>query len=296
MSHAVNAEPRERVAYRCICCGQENLHKSPAILMPFIAHRVFDWQPIEITEAWGLRTIANGHAHAVCNSLYCPACDFLFLDLRFSDAEMARLYADYRGEAYVTLRERYEPGYRERNARLIAGEPYLAEVEAFIQPWIPREPIVLDWGGDAGRNSPFRDRCRRLDVLDISNNPTLPGIERVDQESARRRCYDVIVCSQVLEHVPYPGEVLQDLRRCMQAHTVLYVEVPRETLMQDEHSADIVSRKRHWHEHINFFSGTSLDVMLRRSGFAPITIQVADIATETGTAQHFRVLARPIHE
>jgi hypothetical protein len=35
---------------------------SPAILMPFLAKRIFNHEPVEITEKWGLRDIPRGIA------------------------------------------------------------------------------------------------------------------------------------------------------------------------------------------------------------------------------------------
>ena len=102
---------------------------------------------------WGLRDLPLGHAQALCASLCCPSCGTLFLDMRFDDAEMARLYADYRGPAYEAERERFEPGYAARNRGLLAGDAHIPAVEAFLQPHLPARPAVLDWGGDTGLNT-----------------------------------------------------------------------------------------------------------------------------------------------
>jgi hypothetical protein len=75
--------------------------------MPFVAHRVFGWEAVEITEDWGLKTINNGMAYSVCNSLLCDNCGHLFLDIRFNEGEMNSLYEGYRGQEYTELRERY---------------------------------------------------------------------------------------------------------------------------------------------------------------------------------------------
>src|SRR5437016_2710182 len=91
-------ESNERIASRCICCDGDQLAKSPAILMPFIAKRVFGWEPVEIMDDWGLRDIKSGMAYPLCNSVQCASCGVLFLDIRFSDSEMATLYSGYRGE------------------------------------------------------------------------------------------------------------------------------------------------------------------------------------------------------
>ena len=76
---------QERIATSCPCCGGSNLSKSLAILMPFVAHRVFGYKPFKIESSFGLKDIKNGYAYSVCNSLVCRNCQFLFLDIRFSD-------------------------------------------------------------------------------------------------------------------------------------------------------------------------------------------------------------------
>ena len=82
-----------RIASQCIACASGLLERSPAILMPFVAHQVFGWTPVEITSDWGLRTIPAGMAYPLCNSVECQACGTLFLDIRFDEAEMEALIA-----------------------------------------------------------------------------------------------------------------------------------------------------------------------------------------------------------
>ena len=82
----------DHVASHCVCCGGADLQRSPAVLMPFIAHRIYQWEPVLIDESWGLQTISDGHAYSLCHSLLCLDCHLLFLDIRFSNAESSRLY------------------------------------------------------------------------------------------------------------------------------------------------------------------------------------------------------------
>lgn len=142
---------KERVATRCLCCGIVKLKKSPSILMPFVAHRAFDWQPVVIDKTWGLKTIKNGNAYSICKSLYCQECQFLFLDIRFSDNELSNLYNDYRGLEYTSLRELYEPGYSKRNEMLNAGIENIKDIEDFLIPILKLPVSILDWGEIPGK-------------------------------------------------------------------------------------------------------------------------------------------------
>ncbi len=100
-----------KLAKRCVACDGDRLGHVPAVLMPFIADRIFGWRPTEISPEWGLRDIRAGNACSICKTMMCEDCGMLFLDMRFDDEEMAALYTDYRGDAYTTARDRFEPGY-----------------------------------------------------------------------------------------------------------------------------------------------------------------------------------------
>lgn len=285
------ALPPERVATRCVCCGRADLQASPAILMPFVAHRVFGWRPVVIDDSWGLKTIAGGHAYSLCNSLYCAHCDFLFLDIRFSDAELSNLYRDYRGAEYEALREHYEPGYAERNRQLVQGATYYRHVEAFIAPCLPSRPAVLDWGGDTGKNTPFQHDNTLLHVHDISGKPVIAGAVSVSRQETLSCAYDLVVCSQVMEHVPYPADMLLDMRERMHDGTILYLEVPHEPLMRDA-VENRAPRKKHWHEHVNFFSPRALGNLLAACGLDIIQMRSFPMPIGDATVDVLQVAAR----
>ena len=88
--------------------------------------------------------------------MLCSKCNFVFLDIRFSDKELSNLYNNYRGVKYTKLREKYEKNYEKRNRDLIKGITYLDEVEKFILKNTKLPLSILDWGGDTGKNTPFK--------------------------------------------------------------------------------------------------------------------------------------------
>ncbi|NNN23771.1 MULTISPECIES: class I SAM-dependent methyltransferase [Pseudomonas] len=281
------------IAQACVCCGATALERSPAILMPFVAHRVFGWTPVEITEAWGLRDLAPGHAYALCNTLHCPACDLTFLDLRFDGEELGRLYHDYRGDGYTQLRDHYEPGYARRNQHLLQGGGYAAQVEAFLAPLLPAPQRVLDWGGDSGINTPFRGRLSQHHVLEISDRPLVDGAQRVDAHQAREHHYQLVVLSQVLEHVPEPLALLDAVTGVLASDSLLYIEVPYEGLVQqiaagNAHWQD----KRHWHEHINFYAEASLRALVARAGLVVERLGSLEVDVGNGPVRVFSLVCR----
>lgn len=236
--------------------------------MPFVAYRVFGHEPCDILPEWGLRDLRPGTAYTLCNSLQCRECGLLFLDYRFTDTQMAALYAGYRDARYTRERDRFEPGYAATAALgFEKRSAYIADVERWLAPHLPERPAVLDWGGGNGLNSPFLGRADILHVLDISAVACVEGAESARPEKFGRQHYDLLACSEVLEHVPYPLELLNAMLPAAGKETLLYLEVPHEALMREfPDNRELVSRKRHWHEHINFFNLDALVCLLERVG------------------------------
>lgn len=235
--------------------------------MPFVASRVFGWEPVEITPEWNMRDLKCGMAYSVCNTLRCNDCGLVFLDIRFDDEELAALYHGYRDAEYTALRLRFEPDYQARNDDLVGGYSYIPHVEEFLRERIGRVEGVLDWGGDTGLNTPFRHEVAVHHVYDISEKPVITGAQRVTANEAIDNEYDLVVVSQVLEHVPFPEDVLTEAVRAMRPSTSLWVEVPHEAVVREavDPEAAYLS-KRHWHEHVNFYTEDALTALLEGVG------------------------------
>ncbi|NHC07261.1 class I SAM-dependent methyltransferase [Azonexus fungiphilus] len=255
------------IARRCIYCDHDAPDSSPAIVMPFVAHRALGYAPVNITHDWGLRDVPTGLCQTRCNTLHCACCGGLFMDLRFGEPEMAALYADYRGPAYTALREHYKPGYVKRNEAL-NRQTHTAAVEKFLHDKLPEHPRILDWGGDNGRNTPFRCNASCCHIVEISGKETLPGTQAITPDEALGGQYDLVVLSHVLEHLPSPFSLLEEIAPLLDRGAYLYIEVPYEALMCEltRTNEPIWQNKRHWHEHINFFSTAALEALIKRSG------------------------------
>jgi hypothetical protein len=235
--------------------------------MPFVASRVFGWEPVEITEDWHLRDLQCGMAYSVCNTLKCNECGLIFLDIRFDDSEMAALYKGYRDEEYTALRTRFEPNYHVQNSDLLEGYAYIPHVEEFLRERIGQVESVLDFGGDTGLNTPFRREVAVHHVYDISDKDVIEGAQRVEAHETIAHEYDLVVVSQVLEHVPFPQEIVADVVQAMGPNTVLWVEVPHEAVIREAaNPEEAYLAKRHWHEHVNFFTEDALTRMLEGAG------------------------------
>ena len=284
---------RERIATECVCCRSKNLKKTPAILMPFVADRVFGWKPVLIDESWGLKTIRMGTAYSICNTLFCIPCGFLFLDIRFSENELNSLYDEYRGLQYTALRESYEPGYQERNNSLTSGIDYVKKIEEFLTPHIELPVSLLDWGGDTGKNTPFKENNNLFHIYDISNKPVLKGAKLIDKNTAFSTNYDLVICSNVLEHVPYPSDLILDIKNSMRKDTILYLEVPHEDIIRMSNPEDeFYLKKKHWHEHINFYTEKSLCRLIDLCGLDIVALRQLNASAGGNASFLFQVACK----
>jgi hypothetical protein len=272
-----------RITKKCVTCNSSKLSKSPAILMPFIAERVFGWIPTEITAEWGLRDIKSGQAYSICNTLKCDDCGLIFLDIRFDDSEMAALYSGYRGDEYNKLRDKYEPGYTANNEwRNEKGFAHISTVETYISSHIALPTKILDWGGDTGINTPFKGKVATHHIFDISDKQVIDGAKRVSVTEAQESNYDLITLMHVLEHIPYPQNTLNEIAGVMGKGTALYIELPHEEIIRL--NPDLCNspyrQKRHWHEHINFYTEQSIISLLKSCGLKRIDLSTLKLSSQ----------------
>jgi SAM-dependent methyltransferase len=172
-------------------------------------------------------------------------------------------------------------------------ESYLSEVENFLRPLLPKNLRVLDWGGDTGVNTPFKAAENCIHVFDISEVSPLPGISSVNFEEALRHQYDLVVCSNVLEHTPHSAATLAEISQVMNENSVLYLEVPYEVHMKSYVTGvERLRAKRHWHEHVNFYTDTALHSLVKRASLSIISFDVKKIVSGTSEFHQFFVACK----
>ena len=206
---------------------------------------------------------------------------------------MTSLYRCYRDDAYTRQRDHYEPGYASTVARdYLQRHPYLDQVEAWLATRLPENPSVLDWGGGDGRNTPFLGRGR-VQVHDISGVEVVDGAEIIDLRQPGSRNFDLVACSQVLEHVPAPMDLLLDILPVLSPRTLLYLEVPHESLVREHPgSLDLAKLKRHWHEHVNFFTEAGLRRLLDRAGLCLVDVHYLPVENGARAGEVIGLLAQ----
>lgn len=259
---------------QCLLCDGKSVVARSAIFSPFIAKRIWNRDPLPI------------------HILSCPHCKFSFADSRFESEEEARLYRDYRGEEYQAIRELCEPWYtKEFNRRLSTATMEKRRIpiaEIFKQHVSSTLRTVLDFGGDRGDLFDGLIPGAQTYVYDISGIQAAPGVRPVRTlEDCRAVPYDLIACSNVLEHVAAPRELMATLRSISKPDTLVFVEVPSESpfgllnyTKRSVQEAILMVRRprlafsmlpvrflRQVHEHVNFFSLQSLAALMEYSGF-----------------------------
>jgi hypothetical protein len=275
------------ISNECIACGSFNIDSSPAFFMPFISHRAFNSPMSRISkEITGLRDILDGYAYQFCRSLYCRSCGHLASDIRFNDEQMRNLYRDYRGDDYLKLREFYEPGYIKRNSIFNHEYHYRDMVDSFILRYMEIYPkSALDWGGDTGINTPLKEQLKLHHIFDISNTEPVKGASLVNEDTIPNYLYDLVVCQHVLEHLPFPSQSIANLVKKINGDPFFYFEVPHEPIMRKTPTHQ-TPNKKHWHEHINFYTEDSLAKLLLRCGLTPISVISTDISKNSTMDSH----------
>jgi Methyltransferase domain len=272
---------------KCVVCGSTDCSSAPAVVTPFIAERVYD------RTTFGTRLLT------------CRSCGFGFFELRYSDEEMRRLYIDYRGPEYVRQRNKFEPWYTDKlNNSLFQDKAMIARRQAALLAVLDRyRPglsascmAVLDYGGDDGKVVDGIMPQAEKYVYDISNTPVKPGLHVAPE--AGSVSYDLIICSNVLEHTPFPHETFKDIDRHAKTGSVVYIEVPLErpdglplVARRSAQQAWLLAARpaaffatfgrgmlRHLHEHVNFWTTASMEKLFASAGYDDVSVFVENIS------------------
>ncbi|MCW2285201.1 hypothetical protein M2323_003097 [Rhodoblastus acidophilus] len=202
----------------CPACGASATRSHPVLTAPFIAAYVLE-RPIE-----------------PCRLMICDDCGLWFFDRRYSDAEMAKLYGNYRGDGYFEVRHHFEPWYTRafndhlgRDPKEIAARN--AATSAFLEESDDRKTFatILDYGGDSGQFMPPGLGGEKF-VYELSDAPCVPGVTRIaDKKDFAAEGYDLVMLCHVLEHAPDPASMLREMHAYLAGPEArLYVEVPYE--------------------------------------------------------------------
>jgi hypothetical protein len=266
----------------CVICGCTILRQKPGVVSPFLAKRIWERRPFPVALA------------------ECSDCGFKFFNPRLEATEEERLYVGYRSPEYQTMRQSFEPWYTEKlNASISSPESWRTRKSLLASLFRERLNLdgrtfdsVLDFGGDRGDLIAKLFPGSRRFVYEISGVRPITGVETLRTlEECRRYPIDLIITSNVLEHVGSPREVISQIASIAGPQTLVFNEVPLESptdwrsRLKRLVQAGILSIARPalaWqvtgpgvfnlmHEHVNYFSQRSLDRLMQVSGFDVVT-------------------------
>lgn len=190
---------------KCVLCGARTTGKAPVVISPWIRDL--------------------GIKKRTSRFLKCNECDFGFFSYRYSAQEMSKIYSGYRNEAYLKVRNNWEPWYSESYNSNHDSTNWIHSrkvgIEKFLIPIIGEtELTIADIGGDTGQFIP--DFASKKFVVDPSSKIPVSGVESVIDFRDLPEV-DLIIYAHVLEHVADP--VLEINTLFLKASKV-YIEVP----------------------------------------------------------------------
>jgi 2-polyprenyl-3-methyl-5-hydroxy-6-metoxy-1,4-benzoquinol methylase len=260
-------------AKQCVLCGGEIVTRKQGVVAPFLARRIWNGKPpaVELVE--------------------CRSCTFLFFNPRLEPEEEQRLYTGYRLEEYQRMRHSCEPWYTPGfNAKLPSYTMGRREkLGSVLKPFVEglEKPSILDFGGDRGQLIQGLIPNASGYVYDISEVESLEGIGYCrDLEECRKQQFDLIICSNVLEHVGFPGTIMDQIKEIAAPKTLIFIEVPFESpfgstlVMRRLAQIGILAVTRPsvaqmlakpgflylMHEHINYYNSKALETLMKTSG------------------------------
>ena len=259
---------------QCVLCGREIVTRKKGSVAPFLARRIW-----------------NGQSPAV-DLVECSSCSFLFFNPRLEPDEEQRLYTGYRLEEYQRVRQSCEPWYTPGfNAKLPAYTFGRREkLGSVLKPFVAGigKPKILDFGGDRGQLIQGLIPDASGYVYDISDVEPLDGIGRcLDLSECRMQKFDLIICSNVLEHIGFPRTIMDQIKEIIAApQTLVFIEVPFESpfgstlivrrlaqlgVLAVTRPGIALSLTRSgflypMHEHINYYNSKALEALMVASG------------------------------
>jgi len=150
---------------------------------------------------------------------------------------------------------------------------------------------MLDFGGADGRFLPGLPGAKF--VYEVSNIPAVPGVVRVDSDSALAT-YSYIQLAHVLEHVPHPLALVKHICSFLKSDGYLYVEVPQEI---DEAALNQLRERKKSvsigiHEHINRYTPKGIAALLQAAGLTTIAVETEVVDVGWTKAPVIRGLSR----
>ena len=226
----------------------------------------------------------------------CSRCSFIQSKNPFHDDDIMRLYRDYRSPSYNAERIKYEPSYA-----AIANSVGQDQVEiqnrtsalaTFLRRHLAVEPrTLLDYGGSDGRFIPGITGAKY--VFEVSDIEPIAGVTRINSQQ-ELGSYSLVLLAHVVEHVPYPLDLVRKVASYVEPDGYLYVETPQE--IPDDVRVALKSRAIRLdiaiHEHINSYCISAVSHLLEAADLHVVAIESTPVDVGWAKATHIRALGR----
>ena len=275
---------------KCVVCEGAIRPRKRALVAPFLARRIWNRAPfcVDLVE--------------------CRACGFLFYNPRLEDDDLGRLYKEYRLREYQEMRHASEAWYTPKfNFDLASPESY-EKRRAVLKPILHQHlnghkiARILDYGGDRGDLVAGLLEGTEAFVYDISGIAAAEGVTSIKHPVA---CHaDLIINSNVLEHVGFPRKVVADTLAAAPESGLVFFEVPCESpfglyrIVRRVAQVGVMTVTRPgvglrvarpaslymMHEHINYFTERTLIRLVRSGGGTVLASGIYPSSCRSGRA------------
>jgi hypothetical protein len=275
----------------CVVCTGAIKQLKRALVAPFMAKRIWNRNPFCV------------------DLVQCQACGFIFYNPRLDDGDLRKLYTSYRGEEYQRTRHASEPWYTPKfNVDLASPASYevrRAKLAPILRQHLGRQKInrILDHGGDRGDLVVGLVDGAEAFVYDISGVAAATGVTATTDPASCNA--DLIVNSNVLEHVGFPRLLVTDILHAAPEGGLIFLEVPCESpfgftrifrrlaqigvmaLTRPSLARFIVRPASLYmmHEHINYYTEQSLAALMRTCGGTVIASGGYSVPGRAGKAE-----------
>lgn len=153
----------------------------------------------------------------------------------------------------------------------------LEETAAYLLARAPVNPVVADVGGGTGALSRALARraqevhlvepSRALRPEDFAGSGVTLHQSMFPAPNLGERLFDLIVCRQVVEHIPEPLPFLEAIRSRLHPEGVAYIELPSAEYI--ELSCSIVDFH---YPHVHYYRREAFETLLTRAGLEPLDV------------------------
>lgn len=118
-------------------------------------------------------------------------------------------------------------------------------------------------------------------LLRLKRASKISFIEGINQSSLDalpypKECFDVVLCNQVIEHIPQNKKVLQELKRVIRTEGMLILGVPNEGCFLGWLRNHVIQRSiLRTTDHVHFYTQQSISNLVTEAGFSILKIERA---------------------